>query len=245
MEELSNLLLLSGNDIPFRQGRCAIHQPRISEISFIGEDAFQTGSHFLLFNKDSLPMQDKSGLENQSNFNIFMSVMNSAESVKHKTDAMMVLTLLFPKAEIKIDRDKILLQLENFESSINEYNFDDFQDIIRQMFCFNKLGGEDKYNPADGLATAVANKLKAGQQKRAEAKNKKNEKINLFSHYVSILCVGLQKDMNELMQYTVYQLFDEFDRYQRKVEFDAYIQARMAGAKDIEEVKNWMDDTHS
>ncbi len=47
------------------------------------------------------------------------------------------------------------------------------------------------------------------------------------------------------MQYTVYQLFDEFERFRMKQDFDVYIQAKMAGAKDLEEVKNWMEDIHS
>ena len=244
MEEINELLLLSGNDIPFRMGRCSIHQPRLKEIAFIGEEAFQIGSRFLLFNKDNLQLQDKTGLENQSNFHIFMSVMNSAEGAKHKTDAMMVLTLMFPNAEVKIDKDKILLQLENFESSINEYNFDEFQDIIRQMFCLNMIGGEDNFNPADAYAQKIAEKLKERQQKLAELKGEQ-QKVNLFSRYISILAVGLQKDMNELMQYTVYQLMDEFERFRMKQDFDIYVQAKMAGAKDLDEVKNWMEDIHS
>ena len=245
MEGINDLLLLSGNDIPFRMGRCNIHQPRLSEIAFIGEEAFQVGSRFLLFNKDNLQMQDKTGLENQSNFHIFMSVMNSAEGAKHKTDAILVLTLLFPNATVKIEKDKILLQLENFESSVNEYNFDEFQDIIRQMFCLNSgMGGEEQYNPADSFAQKIAEKMKKRQQKLAEMKGE-GQKVNLFSRYISILAVGLQKDMNELMQYTVYQLFDEFERFKMKQDFDVYVQAKMAGAKDLEEVKNWMEDIHS
>ena len=51
--------------------------------------------------------------------------------------------------------------------------------------------------------------------------------------------------MNELMQYTVYQLMDEFERFKMKQDFDVYVQAKMAGAKDLEEVKNWMEDIHS
>ena len=93
MEQINELLLLSGNDVPFRTGRCSIHQPRIKEIAYIGEESFQVGSRFLLFDKNNLDIQDKSGLEEQNNFNIFMSVMNSAESAKHKTDALMVLAL--------------------------------------------------------------------------------------------------------------------------------------------------------
>ena len=47
--------------------------------------------------------------------------------------------------------------------------------------------------------------------------------------------------MNNLMNYTVYQLFDEMKRFQMKQDFDMYVQAKMAGAQDLEEVKNWMD----
>ena len=89
----------------------------------------------------------------------------------------------------------------------------------------------------------VAEKLKKRQQKLAEMKGE--QKVNLFGRYVSILTVGLQKDMNELMQYTVYQIMDEFERFRMKQDFDIYIQAKMAGAKDLEEVKNWMEDIHS
>lgn len=245
MEKIDELLLQSGNDIPFRMGRCNIHQPRISEIAYIGEEAFQIGSRFLLFTKDNLASQDKSGLENQSNFNIFMSVMNAKESAKHKTDAMMVLTLMFPTARIKIKNDKILLQQENVESSVNEFNFDEFQDIIRQMFCLDTMGGKEEYNPADALASKIAEKLKKRQQRLAEMKGEEQKKINLFARYVSILSVGLQKDKNELMQYTIYQLMDEFERFRLKQDFDVYVKAKMAGAKDLEEVKNWMEDIHS
>jgi len=244
MEQLDELLLLSGNDIPFRMGRCSIHQPRLNEIAYIGEEAFHIGSRFLLFDKDNLQMQDKSGLDNQSNFNIFMSVMNSAEGARHKTDAMLVLTLMFPKAKVKIDKDKILLQQENIESSVNEYNFDEFQDIVRQMFCLNSMGGENgQYNPADALANKIAEKFKKRQQRLAGMKE--IQKVNIFSRYASILAVGLQKDMNEIMQYTVYQIMDEFERFKLKQDFDVYVQAKMAGAKDMEEVKNWMEDIHS
>ena len=244
---LSNeLLLLSGNEIPFYGGHISIHPPTIKEIGMIGEEEFHVGSRFLLFDKDNLTVEDKTGLENKSNFDIFMSVMNSKQVAKHKTDALMVLTLMFPNVRFKIEKDKILLQQENInvESSITELNFDEFQDIVRQMFCLDILEGGKEYNPADALAAKIAEKFKKRQQQLAQQQNE-GKKINLFSRYISILSVGLQKDMNELLNYTVYQLFDEFKRYQMKQDFDIYVQAKMAGAKDLEEVKNWMDDLHS
>ena len=59
---------------------------------------------------------------------------------------------------------------------------------------------------------------------------------------MSILAIGLQKDMNQLLQYSVYQLFEEFHRFRMKQSFDMYVQAKMAGARDLEEVENWMID---
>ena len=241
MEEINNLLLLSGQDIPFRTARVSIHQPKIREIAYIGEENFHIGVRFLLFNKDDLGNVDKSDLSNYDNFDIFMSIMNSKESAKHKADAIMVLTLMFPDIKFKIDKDKILLQLENFESSINKLNFADFQDIIRQIFCLSSMDEADQYNPADGLAKKIADKFKKAHQKLAKQHGEDIKNINIMGRYVSILSVGLQKDMNQLMDYTLYQLMDEFKRYQNKTNYDLTIQAKMAGATGLEEVDNWME----
>ena len=94
-------------------------------------------------------------------------------------------------------------------------------------------------------AQRIAEKFKKRHETLLKLKNNNDvseKSINILSRYVSILAVGEQKDLNDLMQYTIYQLYDEFQRYQLKVQWDAYIQARMAGAKDLDEVDNWMID---
>ena len=95
------------------------------------------------------------------------------------------------------------------------------------------------------MAKRIADKFKKRQEqlnKLAQEALGDGKRIAILSRYASILAVGLQKDYNDLMQYTVYQLYDEFQRFQLKVQWDAYIQAKMAGAKDLEEVDNWMID---
>ena len=74
---------------------------------------------------------------------------------------------------------------------------------------------------------------------------KQNESFSLFAQYISILAVGEKKEINSLLQYTVYQLMDQFKRFTLKEDFDLYIKAKMAGAQDLQEVKNWMGDIHS
>lgn len=240
---IDELLLITGNDILFPQANIVIHQPHLKEIGMLGELNFLTGVQFLLFDKNKLLAKDKNGLEAQSNFDIFMSVMNSRDKAKHKTDALMVLALLFPEAKIKIEKDKILLQLENFNASINKENFSDFQKIIAQMFCLEE-NDEDSFNPDDALAQRIAEKIREGQKKRAESKGKDTEKVTIYSKYISILSVGLHKSMIDLSNYTVYQIRDELKRFQLKQDFDMYIQAKLAGAQDLEEVENWMEEIH-
>ena len=63
---MNKLLLLSGNDIPFTQGKSIISQPKIKDIAFLGQDIFFLGCNFLCFSKDNLKEQDKINLEHQT-----------------------------------------------------------------------------------------------------------------------------------------------------------------------------------
>lgn len=245
MRELDELLLQSGNDVPFGPAQVTIHNPRLNEIAFIGEDNFHNGIHFLNFDKSRLSVEDKSDLTERDNFDIFMSMINDSRLAKYKVSALMVLALLFPQHKIKIEKDQILLQLENFSSTLNKINYEEFKEVLQQMFClnFSADGGQDSYNPQDALAAKIAEKIKKGKEKRQKAKGEKG-KISVYAHYVSVLSIGLKKDKNELMNYTVYQIRDEMTRFQLKEAFDMNIKARLAGAKDVEEVDNWMKELH-
>ena len=51
----NDLLLLSGNDIPFVGAQISIHQPTIKEIAYIGEEAFFSAFELFNFSKNILP----------------------------------------------------------------------------------------------------------------------------------------------------------------------------------------------
>lgn len=243
---ISSLLLLSGNDIPFPEAGVTIHQPRLKEIAYIGEEAFFMGSGFLDFSKNLLSEQDKVRLSDCDDFDIFMSIIiNSDKSAKHTVDsALLVLSLIFPLYEVGVRPNAIVLKRENKEMYINKNNFSKFKEIISSMFGMTQSkDSKDEYNPSGAMAQKIAEKFKQRhQQLREMSKEKTDGPISILNRYVSILAVGLQKDLNGLMQYTIYQLYDEFQRFQMKTQWDAYIQARMAGAKDLDEVDNWMID---
>ena len=246
----NNLLLLSGADIPFIEGTATIHQPTIYEISLIGEEALFSGCELLRFSKDILSTEDKTRLSNYTDFNILMSIMNdnSASVKSNVSDAKQVLQLIFPQYEVVINQKEILLLDVNDKftlcGQINDINFLQFKEVISEIFCLKQTSSTQDYNVQGELAKKIAEKFKRRQQQLAELSPKSDKKISIFSRYISILTVGEHKDMNSFMKYTVYQLFDEFQRFQLKMGYDIYFKARMAGAKDMKEPEDWMKDIH-
>lgn len=248
---LDDLMLLSGNNIPFLKAGITIHPPSIKEIAYITEKNFFIGCEMLNFSKDILlNSEDKTDLENLSNFEVLMTIINEKNTqIKEQRHCLLlVLSLIFPFYQISLLRDAIELkeELENGleeKHYIDKNNFEDFKIILKKMFCLEK-GDSAELNPKGDLAKKIAAKLKERQRKLAKNSNG-NGKISILSRYVSILAVGQQKDMNSLLNYTIYQLFDEYQRYELKVQSDAHMSAMLAGAKDLKEVENWTKDIHS
>lgn len=165
------------------------------------------------------------------------------EAQKAKLNVVSILALLFPTHEIMLGRKAI--QLRNHQtgevSEINEENFDVFKQILISMFCLTNKENKE-YNPSGEMARKIAEKIKRGRE--LKAKLAPDTKIAILSRYISILAVGEQKDMNDLMNYTVYQLMDEFHRFELKLHYDSWTQYRVAGATGMEDPEDWMKDIH-
>ena len=246
--KLNDLLLLSGNDIPFPEGQITIHQPTLKEIAYIGEENFFIGCELLKFSKDMLALEDSLDLENTSDFDIFMSIINdkSVQTQRNVSCALLVLDLMFPLYDRHILPQGIFFTFKDDQSfcgSIMKENFDEFKKTLISMFCLEKSAAQE-YNAQGELAKKIAQKLKKRTQKLAELRDKPN-KVAIFSRYISILTVGEHKDINSFMNYTVYQLFDEFQRFELRQQYDIYFKAKLAGAKDMKEPEDWMKDIHT
>ena len=241
-----DLLLLSGNDIPFVEAQLVIHQPTIKEIAYLGEEQFFTGYQLLNISKNLLNEEDKVNLEDKSNFDILIAILRERNAVmqKNRNCVMMVLSLLFPSYYISIKENCIELKNETETHNIDNSNFEAFKNIIKKMFTFAGAEQQDEVNPSGDMARRIAEKLQKRHQKLAEQKQE-NQKIDVISRYASILAIGQQLDLNSVLNLTLYQLFDQIQRYQLKTAYELYIQAKMAGAKDMQDVDDWMKDIHS
>ena len=170
--------------------------------------------------------------------------MNDKNSSSHKNriGAIMVLTLLFPEYEINILPYEIELLKGTERHCINNDNFEAFKEILVAMFCLKKP--ESEYNPGGDLAKRISDKLKKGKERKARDLGGQ-QKIDVLSRYSSVLSVGMQLDLNIILNYSVYQLFDMYQRYELKMHSDLTFEAKLAGAKDIKDADNWMKDIHS
>lgn len=236
------LALMCGTDIPVPELQVTVHQPRIKEIALIGEQDFFIAVQCLNVNKDQL-RQDNLLLQNTSNFQIFMTIMLEKETRDKKDAVVALLTLMFPKYKILFTPRSIMLQGEN-SIMIDEDNFEALQNISKQVFCVNNKNNQEQgFNPANEAARKIAEKLMRGRQRVAELNGQVNASI--FSQYLSTLTIGLSSmSLQELMDLTMFQLYDLVERYQLYISWDIDIRSRLAGAKPDDKPDNWMKNIH-
>lgn len=268
---VDELTLASGVDVPIYEVPIFVHQPKIKEIGVIGEKEFFSGCDLLLFSKNSLSEKDKIELQRFSDFDIIMSLMALSHHVKadgminpdiqKKSEAAKnILSLFFPNYVCSIDTQQQRMMFYQYgddnETVLNEFYFTNetypiFQSVLKAILGKTRDGnGEDEYNPIGDKSSYIANKLKKAKQKIAQQNqnSSSHEPIpnSAFARYASILAVGQNRDVNSFYEkYTVYQLFEEFERYNLKVSYDVWLSAALAGAQGQETPENWMKDLHS
>ena len=239
----TRLALMCGIDYPVPECQLVIHQPKISEIAYIGEADFFTGIQCLCLNK-SMFVKDESLLANTNNFQIFMTIMSEKETADKKFAVQQVCTLLFPKYKVLMTPRTVLLNGEGSSIQIDEQNFEYLQEAITNICCL-KTGPMDQhsFNPANQKAREIAEKLMRGRQRVAAEKGTNNTSI--FSQYLSIITVGLHSmSLQDATELTMFQLYDLVERYMLYINWDMDIRSRLAGAKPDSQPDNWMKNIH-
>lgn len=237
------LSLMCGIDIPIPECQLILHQPTVKEIAYIGEKEFFTAVQVLTVNKN-LINQGETLLADTSNFQIFMTIMNSQETADKKPCVLDLLSVMFPTKKIVLLPASLVFSSDGETAVIDENNFEHFQEILKTVFCLNNsLIGETTFNPADERARQIAEKLMRGRQRVAAQKGGKQSSI--FGQYISIITVGINSmSLEDCQKLTMYQMFDLIERYSLYIDWDIDIRSRLAGATGDRPVENWMKDIH-
>lgn len=239
---METLALMTGIDIPVPELQLAIHQPTIKEISMIGERDFFVGAQTLCLNK-SLYIQDETLLSQTTNFQIFMTMMQNKESAITKACVLKVLGLILPNVNVIFTPRAVMLNLGEHSVNIDESNFETLQAILSAVFCL-KDSGQEAFNPANEEAKRIAEKIMRGRQ-RVAAQKAKEGGDSIFTQYLSILTIGLESmGLQDLMNLTMFQLYDLVERYMLYSNWDLDVRQRLAGGKPDSEPENWMKPIH-
>ena len=239
----TRLSLMCGTDYPVPECQLIVHQPRIKEIALIGESDFFSGIQCLCLNK-SMFVKDETHLENINNFQIFMTIMSEKETVDKKIAVQQVCTLLFPKYKVMFTPRSMLITGEGQTIQIDENNFEFLQAALSEITCM-KTGPMDQqaFNPANDKAREIAEKLMRGRARVAAEKGQSN--VSIFTQYLSILTIGINSmSLEDLMNLTMYQLYDLIERYMLYVNWDMDVRCRLAGGKPDNQPDNWMKTIH-
>ena len=239
---MDTLMLMTGVDIPVPELQLSIHQPTIKEISMIGEKDFFMGAQILCLHKE-MYIEDKTLLSETTNFEIFMTIMQNKEAQISKQCVLKVLALLFPNMQVLFTPRALLLNNGEINTNIDESNFETLQFILNAVFCL-KDSGQDSFNPANEEAKKIAEKLMRGRQ-RVAAQKAKEGGDSIFTQYLSLLTIGLgSMGLNDLLNLTMFQLYDLVERYMLYSNWDLDVRQRLAGGKPDHEPENWMKPIH-
>ena len=220
------------------------HQPRIKEISFIGESDFFIGAQTLCLHK-TMFIEDKTILDSINNFQIFMTIMLQDETKDKKANILNVLNLLFPSYKVNVTPNSLLFIKEGVPPiTVDGNNFEALQEVLRLIFCMhNGPMDQQAFNPANDKAREIAQKLMRGRQ-RVAAQNG-NSNVSVFSQYMSILTIGLgSMSLQDLTNLTMFQLYDVMERYTLYTAWDLDVRQRLAGGKPEGTPDNWMKNIH-
>lgn len=243
---IDRLVLATGVDIPLSEVQLVVHQPTLKELGMIQEHILFYGLDLLTITADKIQTVDKIDLANQSNFDIFMMIMqnNNVFINQQQIEAVtLVLTLLFPQYQFYFIENGLMFQKDTEEPKIiSSANFDELQEVIEAIFCLSDASGKQEYNPSGPKARALVEKFK----KRHEQLKEGVEDFSLYDKLLSIVSVGLQIPVNTLTNCTPYQLKElMFSRMMKKTAWDNYLNAKIQGASGMDEPEFWFNDLYS
>ena len=166
MQDL-RLALMCGTDIPIPECALTAHQPKLSEIAFIGETDYFIGMQCLCIDKSMLGDFSSQDQRQINNFTVFMTMLAQPEMKDKKKAVIDTLDLIFGKWKVAFTpRSLIFTANEQNPCTVDETNFEPFQKTLREIFCV-KNGPMDQqaFNPKDAKAKEIADKLMRGRQR--------------------------------------------------------------------------------
>ena len=222
-------LILSGQPLPIKDANIFVTQPKIKDIVLFGEDDFLIGIQMLV-SMEQFANQIKQGnseLNIISDFQLLLIMVEEDPTIKRMI--MELFTLIFPDYKIIFTENTIdfLFSDENQDylvGRIHPFNFENLQTVLNDAFIpQGDSEREPDYNPANEMASKIAEKIKKGREKVHAQKAASEGDHSIYADYCSTLSIGMHMDISIFFNYTPFQLYDAYRRFFSKEQSDFYM----------------------
>lgn len=243
--KIDEFQLMAGAPIPLPGLDLKIHQPKLYEIALIGEEVFYSYLGFFLINKEFVinsvqDIEQRIELEYKTDYEIMKILMTNEKEVE--IGMYTILKMLIKDAEI-IKFNEMFLYIKTAEGQqyvINNESFLLIREVVSIMFNLKSVVKDKKkeFNPSGSLAEDIVEKLKKRKEMLEKAQQKQSSQgkkdQSMLADFVSILAVGLSLNIKDILNLTIYQIFNLMKRFGMYNQYQLQTQAMLQGAEDIE-----------
>lgn len=222
-------LILSGQPLPVKDANIFVTQPKIKDIVLFGEDNFLIAVQTLV-SMEQFTEQVKQGnseLNIISDFQLLLIMVEEEPTIKRMI--LNLFTLIFPNYNVKFTENTIdffFIDEENEQlvGRIHPFNFEYLQATLNDAFIpQGDNEREPDYNPANDMASKIAEKIKKGRERIHAQKAETEGEHSVFADYCSTLSIGMRMDVGIFFNYTPFQLYDAYRRFFSKEQSDFYM----------------------
>lgn len=245
---MSKLHYITGVNIPIPVLKQELHQPTIKEIALMGEEyCFSCVSVFKMSDGKQLSQKVKQekGLNMEfSDFEAFMQLVLTEGNLNKQIESFFF--LLFPTlSKIVWTESTFSMQFNNTKKAIvmTPSIFQEIKNVILIMFCLDGKSQSEEFNPINDRAAKIAEKLKRHRERIAKQNQNMQEDVDdnddFLSNMISCFSAVGQIPVTDILNYTYYQLIQQFRRSMMLKSATDQIRMSVMGGLKSEDVIDW------
>ena len=257
----------SGGPVIVKSCNIIIQPPKVKDVLIFGESTFFTLVEMLsdpekLFNQ---VIEEHPEFAGTAPFQMLIEFLQHPESHELQSDLLNFLYFICPDYD-KVQIDKAGIKFLQFDEDqnkdvikgmVNQFSCEGFGTTLKELFSIENAVSNDKFDynidKNNAKAVALVKQFEEGRKKveRLKRKNRDEEDSNrsILANIASILSVALNQTPDNILNLTLFQMFNIFHRWLLKRQYDIYEQGVLlnpwASKDDIDEdsvPKEWTQD---